>query len=208
MTSRQQMDSKCVICLSEVKELDNGVACDGCEKWHHNTCGEIDEDLYKTLTKFEGKKGQGLNWYCPTCNSSIKKVLHNMQGMLNKQKELEKEITQLKKLLDNTGYKRDIDEVKRTVEAIKREHETMKNDSCLAKKELEDTKKGIETEIKQTRLELKELEVVSKEVVEIKLENEGMKKLWTEVVLSKTAENEKNEPRRKEETQGRHHIKL
>src|SRR3989442_11475066 len=98
-------ESKCGMCLIEVKDSEKGVACDGCRKWHHNSCAEIDEDLYKVLAKFEGSKGQGLNWYCPTCNTSITNVLRQMQGLLDKQEELEKEINNVKKGTEAFGSK-------------------------------------------------------------------------------------------------------
>src|SRR3989442_15085402 len=156
--SRQKGDAKCGICTSEVKDTEEGVACDGCKRWFRNSCGEISEDLYKMLVKLEGKKGQGLHWFCPTCNTSIKKVLYQMQIMLDKQRELEKEVANVRKLMDDKAGKEDMEELKKTVDEMKKDVDKTKREETMMKKHLQENKELIDNEIRKNERDKKGVE--------------------------------------------------
>jgi len=147
-------DSKCGSCSVEVKGKEEAVSCDGCKRWFHNSCMEVNDDLYKSLTKFVSIKGQGLHWYCPTCNTSIKKVLGQMQGIFDKQRDLEKEIAQVKIDMTEKAGKSEIEEIKKLVKGLQKEVVEVKNEGSSIKIKIDDNIKHMDEEKEKMCIEV------------------------------------------------------
>ena len=55
----------CRTCKSEVKNEDESVQCDLCNKWNHVFCVDISSAEYEKL------KLSTLPWYCPICAKEV-----------------------------------------------------------------------------------------------------------------------------------------
>lgn len=81
---------RCGVCGIIVKAKDEGLMCDMCEIWFHGSCGQIDSDQYKLITKLEGV----VDWFCDECKNGIKnlhsenKELKEANSLLRKQNDL------------------------------------------------------------------------------------------------------------------------
>ena len=58
-------------CRKEVKESDNAVSCNKCNRWLHQTCAGFNQTEYKALNK-KGKNQDNLMWFCDGCVPQIR----------------------------------------------------------------------------------------------------------------------------------------
>lgn len=76
-------DDDCVICTETVKDEDEALCCDACEKWSHRECLKISKTSYKKLEK------SNKSWKCDKCkrsNNSTKDI-SNGDSKLPNQKD-------------------------------------------------------------------------------------------------------------------------
>ena len=86
------------ICCDEVTK--DGVRCDLCDYWHHNSRVEMPGDNYKVLGRSNDPKRFGvLQWLCPGCQRGASKVILILQNVVatqskhgNKLSTIEEEI--------------------------------------------------------------------------------------------------------------------
>src|ERR1700759_1855654 len=78
----------CGSCNGEVLGGEKTMQCEWCNKWIHNTCCGMPEEIYKNLVKFE-KKCSGLKWFCKFCEKHFGKLKMEMQVMSEKQLMME-----------------------------------------------------------------------------------------------------------------------
>lgn len=51
----------CGLCNKAVKNSDPAICCDQCDKWVHNSCSGMGDNIYESL------KGTSFTWICPKC---------------------------------------------------------------------------------------------------------------------------------------------
>src|SRR2546425_7684562 len=78
----------CAACNSAVGNGEKAIQCDLCNRWVHNGCGLMPDDLYKLLVKYENKK-TGTKWFCKVCESHFGKIRMEMKVMTEKQVKVE-----------------------------------------------------------------------------------------------------------------------
>ena len=70
-------DSICKRCMKDVREGQDGIACDLCISWFHIGCVHITRDEYNASKKFTACK-----WFCKECDCQLK----NMETVIREQK--------------------------------------------------------------------------------------------------------------------------
>ncbi len=73
-----QEECALVTCNKEVKESDNAVCCNKCNRWFHQACAGFTQTEYKLLNK-KGKNQVNLMWFCDGCIPQLRCFL---QGRL------------------------------------------------------------------------------------------------------------------------------
>src|SRR2546425_2484360 len=63
----------CGVCNNEVVIKEKAMQCDLCNRWVHNACCSMPDDLYKSLVKHE-KRHTGVKWFCKVCQIHFSKV--------------------------------------------------------------------------------------------------------------------------------------
>jgi hypothetical protein len=77
---------KCGKCKSTVKINDNGLICEYCAQWFHNTCAGVSDDKYTAIAA----SGDQTHWFCQICNGKVMETLlfiHNIKEENDKMKE-------------------------------------------------------------------------------------------------------------------------
>jgi len=180
LTSDDPFLDNCGSCNAAV--VDKAMQCDLCNRWTHNGCSGMPEDLYKVIMKHQ-KKNTGTKWFCKTCEIHFGKVrmeikiLNERQVVVeSKQLDAEKtinqvkiEISELKKDLAAYVQKRDeiavisSDNVGSKIEEIKEEISVMKKSySDMVK----GTDVGLGTSISLTNAPSRTIKVEVSEVME------------------------------------------
>ena len=60
--------SVCRLHKRDVKENENSIACDFCDRWHHTKCLKIPMDVRNFMSKNRGGSKYGVfKWICPSC---------------------------------------------------------------------------------------------------------------------------------------------
>src|SRR5205085_2989331 len=54
--------------------IDEGLECEGCEKWFHPTCVKVESGIFEAI---RDGADFGLHWMCPTCDLEFKTLLSN-----------------------------------------------------------------------------------------------------------------------------------
>jgi len=63
---------KCPVCIRAVAERHRAIICDGCSRWCHIKCGNVNPKTYEELLQVDN-----FSWYCPKC--SINEILENSE---------------------------------------------------------------------------------------------------------------------------------
>ena len=56
MSKENKRDGGCGLCGKTVKEREEGVQCEYCEKWYHKKCEKIGDQMYEMLQNEDGVK--------------------------------------------------------------------------------------------------------------------------------------------------------
>jgi PHD-finger len=171
----------CHTCRKEVKNKDRGVACDGCDKWFHDKCGDIGPELYQILKEFKGDKlGTDLGWFCTSCSGCVKSLRKDVLKLKKDHQDIEKQVVEMRKEIDalkkDKLEKKDGDDVKKAVEGLRAEGEGLKKLYAEADNRIvQEMRKEIEV-LKKDKLDKKDGEEVRKVVEGIKVDGEVLKK--------------------------------
>lgn len=58
----------CMSCSNPVRPRQEGLQCDGCNRWRHHTCYTgISRETYRTAVQ----SGQTIDWLCDQCNQPV-----------------------------------------------------------------------------------------------------------------------------------------
>ena len=144
----------CGVCNVVVVENEKAMQCDLCNRWNHNTCSSMPDDLYKALRKHDNKN-TGVKWFCKTCEMHFGKLRLEMKAVAERQG-----IVELKQVTMEAG----LVEVRREVVELKKEF----------KEFVKATQQSAESD---------SIKVVDK-IEEIKGEITGMKKSYSEILSS------------------------
>ena len=81
----------CEICNSKVKNGDEGLECDECDRWYHAACEGVNKPLYEIL-----KQHEKLLWLCGKCEDIRKNRKSLKNEVEEKLKEIEEKMKNLK----------------------------------------------------------------------------------------------------------------
>ena len=119
--------------------------CDLCNRWVHNACCSMPDDLYKTLVKHE-KKNTGIKWFCKVCELHFGKVKLEIKAIAERQVEVESKQAVMEVGL--TEAKREIVELKKEFkEFVKEKQRNEEKDSEKVEGKIDEIKEEI-SEIK------------------------------------------------------------
>ncbi|KAK3869368.1 hypothetical protein Pcinc_007875 [Petrolisthes cinctipes] len=85
---------ECRTCKKKVREIDNGIKCDGCKTWNHIGCEKVGKNYYKAL-----KEEDGATWFCKACKQTILSSFGELRKLRNDNKQMREE---LQKVTSNT----------------------------------------------------------------------------------------------------------
>lgn len=58
----------CMSCSNPVRPRQEGLQCDGCNRWQHRTCHTgISRETYRAAVQ----SGQTIDWFCDQCNQPV-----------------------------------------------------------------------------------------------------------------------------------------
>jgi len=97
----------CGTCRKKVKDTDNGIQCEWCQKWFHCGCEKVSNKLYRTM----GEEDAAF-WCCRGCR-------RNVRGMKEENKVLRQENKTLR--LENEKLRLRISAIEERVDAVKEE---------------------------------------------------------------------------------------
>ena len=103
-------EAACETCKQRVKDEQQGLQCDGCEKWFHRACENVSSGEYKYLSMMEE-----LMWFCRRCKSNYKTVREENKNLREENRTLRQE---------NEVLKRRLMQVEARVENVEREMKT------------------------------------------------------------------------------------
>src|SRR6267154_2579412 len=131
----------CGTCKNEVVGSEKAMQCDLCNRWVHNVCCSMPDDLYKALVKNE-KKNTGVKWFCKVCELHFGKLKLEIKAVAERQVMVESK--QISMEVGLVEVKREVVELKNEFkEFIKASQHSAKRDSDKVEDELE----GIKGEI-------------------------------------------------------------
>lgn len=143
----ETLSNVCGGCNGEVKAGDKAMQCDACNRWLHNSCGVMPDDLYKILTKYENKC-TGVKWFCKNCELHFSKIKVDVRIMSEKQ--LSMEIKQLNTEKGLSEIIKDVMELKKDFSDFVKERKTIEESSTVkVDEQFEEIKEEI-TEIKKS----------------------------------------------------------
>ena len=90
-------NNKCGKCKKVVAKKDRSLKCEYCGLWHHATCENMSEQQYDFIMT----QGNQLHWFCKACNSKAIEVLKLVQGIKDRQDDLDTKFTELSKQVDD-----------------------------------------------------------------------------------------------------------
>lgn len=94
----------CGKCHKQVRDQDEGVQCDCCEKWHHGGCVGIGGEYYRLLSESK------IDWVCTPCKESITNMKRENTTLANENELLREENKLLKERL--ASLERRVTEIK------------------------------------------------------------------------------------------------
>src|SRR2546425_10405233 len=112
--------STCGACNSKVVAGEKAMQCDLCNRWVHNVCCSMPDDLYKVLVKHENKN-TGIKWFCEVCELHFGKVKLEIKLVAERQVTVELKQIVLKESL--TEVKREVSELKKELKEFVKEKE-------------------------------------------------------------------------------------
>lgn len=77
----------CGNCKRKVRDIDNGIKCDGCRKWHHTGCEGVGRNYYRAL-----KDENGAVWFCKKCKQTILSSFGEIRKLREENKQMMKEM--------------------------------------------------------------------------------------------------------------------
>ena len=93
--STQKSSDNCAGCDARVKRNDEGLKCDGCDRWFHIACERVGKVMYKAL-----KDHEDLIWFCGGCreeSKKIKDIRKEVEGLVDeKMKKMEERLIGMK----------------------------------------------------------------------------------------------------------------
>lgn len=93
---KHQDEDECGTCNKAVKNEDNGLNCNACEKWFHAGCEKVEQDLYKVLQKYKSQL-----WFCRQCKSKVVNFVAKIQKLENQNNELSNKLKNLENRVEN-----------------------------------------------------------------------------------------------------------
>lgn len=87
----------CGICKKSVTPLDKGLKCEYCGLWFHMQCDKMDEERYNFLSSSEKQ----VHWFCKFCDEKAIEVLLLVQGIKEKQDDLEVKYNELSQKVES-----------------------------------------------------------------------------------------------------------
>lgn len=88
----------CMSCSNPVRPRQEGLQCDGCNRWQHRTCHTgISRETYRAAVQ----SGQTIDWFCDQCNQPVAESTR-----LDEDLEIVPQSSKRgrPKLIDNRGY--------------------------------------------------------------------------------------------------------
>ena len=160
MSKENKRDGGCGLCGKTVKEREEGVQCEYCEKWYHKKCEKIGDQMYEMLQNEDGVK-----WFCNKCREV------DVIGELRKWKaKMENGLLDLGSKLDSMGGQ--VEKIRKVsvdadeLEKIRSEMRTLRSE-IVNKKDFIEFKKGVE-KLKKDVVDKGELEAVKVAVSALK----------------------------------------
>ena len=89
-------NNKCNSCKKNVTKDDKGVACEYCNQWYHSRCAEVSDALYELMSA----QGEQIHWFCNACNGKAVDVIKLVQGMKERQDQIEERLDTLDEKVD------------------------------------------------------------------------------------------------------------
>lgn len=139
--------STCGGCNGEVKEGEKAMQCDACNRWTHNSCGGMPEDLYKVLVKY-GNKTTGTKWFCKNCEIHFGKLKVEIRIMAEKQTAME--MRQFETENGLARMKSEVTELRKEIADFVKERKLVEENSNITVDGKFDELKEELTEIKKT----------------------------------------------------------
>ena len=169
-SKKQDEDSKCPECSQVVRAGDKAVECEICERWFHNKCQAITEEMYKVV-----KKHTTIHWYCKACEYGVGRVLKTLVLIQQRQDKLEEKFEDLEKTVGH--LEKGLGKLEKEVVEVKAKIQEFGST-------LENSMKGmIETECRQKFEECKRSLDEGLVKMKEKLKAEGMSdETWKDVV--------------------------
>ena len=143
--------NRCGACNEDVVGKEKAMQCDLCNRWVHNACCSMPDDLYKTLVKHE-KKNIGIKWFCKVCELHFGKVKLEIKAIAERQVEVESKQATMEVSL--TEARREIVELKKEFkEFVREKQQNEEKDSEKVEGKIDEIKEEI-SEIKRSYSEM------------------------------------------------------
>lgn len=176
------MPEKCGKCKKTVKENENGLVCETCERWYHPSCQSVNPELYKMLQKYEEQL-----WFCGDCKPEIKKNVERVRELEQKNDEMEQKLKIMeekwetlkeditREVIDRVREERNENIVKQTTESVlqhlREENEKNKRkENIIMYNVMESEKENTEDRIKEDRARVTDVIENSLEVQDYAIE--------------------------------------
>lgn len=101
-TTGSTTGEKCGVCVVEVKSNEKALQCDICSVWVHSKCAKVPDALYNNIIK-SGKDCVGVKWFCDKCEPQFEKIKTELNGLKEKQKEMEFKQTSIETAVKELG---------------------------------------------------------------------------------------------------------
>ena len=83
-----------------MSEMDTGIMCEACDKWHHAKCKGVSDEAYAV---FQGN--ESMRWYCKGCNKGVARLLQTMSALQERQEKMEMSLNLVTKDVDDIKKK-------------------------------------------------------------------------------------------------------
>ena len=113
----------CGICQVRVEQEERGMECDGCKRWFHAECIDMQKEDYEKVLKISDRAR--MKWYCLKCEKKSEGLQKENVILKKENSTLKEEIAELKNLMQQM-----MEKVEKMEETVERRIEEELNRKC------------------------------------------------------------------------------
>jgi hypothetical protein len=101
MDASKKPTKKCGSCKKLVKTGDQGLQCEYCTFWYHDSCADVNQDRYDAISN----SGEQTHWFCKICNLKVMDTLRFIQSVKDDNEVIKAELTTIKTQVNDLASK-------------------------------------------------------------------------------------------------------